>query len=218
MQGLRGQHGENIVCGGALGGMCFKQLSTEQLKRAAKRYPADPKLQKYARASVAISELGGVEEEPAPCAPLRPANANPIDSVGSMTGVRQKLLAFAKKSLWKALTHPVWKYVFLLVLGIFLVRPGVMNAITKWWGKFLRLMLRQLFLLVSMVLESIADEIIYQLDFAIRDALPPHIDIKDIPKQPLQTLSHLVSAAFGAGCVYLTAFIQQRRNAPPLGV
>ena len=157
---MRGQHGENIVCGGAFGGMCFKQLSTEQLKRAAKRYPADPKLQKYARASVAISELGGVEEEPAPCAPLRPANANPIDSVGSMTGVRQKLLAFAKKSLWKALTHPVWKYVFLLVLGIFLVRPGMMNAITKWWGKFLRLMLRQLFLLVSMVLESIADEII----------------------------------------------------------
>ena len=44
MQGLVDQHGSKVVQGGALAGSPFRQLSEEQLRKAAKRYPSDPRL------------------------------------------------------------------------------------------------------------------------------------------------------------------------------
>ena len=38
-----------------LEGKLFKDLDFSQLKKAARRYPADPKLQKFAKAKLAIS-------------------------------------------------------------------------------------------------------------------------------------------------------------------
>ena len=56
------------VSGGALRGLAFEDLTTEQLTKAAKRYSGDRKLHKYARAVLASFDLDG--NEPEPCRPV----------------------------------------------------------------------------------------------------------------------------------------------------
>ena len=69
MLSMRAKHGRRVVAGGAFKGSSFEDLSHEQLVKASKRYPGDPKLQKYAKAVVAARELDG-GADPLPCRPL----------------------------------------------------------------------------------------------------------------------------------------------------
>lgn len=208
MQALVEKHGAKLVAGGSLNRKEYGQLSIEQLRKVAKRYQADAQLQKYARARVALLELEGPGEDPVPCAPLRPVAQASREENSSLTAA-----AFFRNSrvfLWQLLTHPVWKYVCLIALLLCLAKPFVMNAMSKYMVRVMRVIIRQGFLLVSLVLESIADELIYQLEFALRDALPPPSQNHDIPREPFQKLSHLMSAVIGAGCFYMTSLVRAR--------
>ena len=69
MHSMRARHGRRVIAGGAFKGSTFEDLSHDQLVRASKRYPGDPKLQKYAKAVVAARELDG-GADPLPCKPL----------------------------------------------------------------------------------------------------------------------------------------------------
>ena len=210
MQSLVEKHGDMIVNGGPLNGKSFKQLTNEQLKKAAKRYQSDPKLQKFAKACTAIMELGS-QDEPIPCVPLKISNPPSADEKVESQFGSLKLFAPLVKLLWKCLTHPFWGYVCLLVVLLLLARPVVVNAVTKYCAKLIRLGVRQTFTFISMLLESVADELIYQLDYALRESLPPHIDFKEVQKAPLQTFAHLLSAGLGAGFMYLATIVRAQR-------
>lgn len=133
------------------------------------------------------------------------------DGEGNLHFGRLKLFAPLAKLVWKCLTHPFWGYVCLLVELLLLARPVVVNAVTKYCAKLIRLGVRQLFTFISMLLESVADELIYQLDYALRESLPPHIDFKEAQKAPIQTFAHLLSAGFGAGLMYLATIVRAQR-------
>ena len=50
----------------------------------------------------------------------------------------------------------------------FMTRPAYMNALTKFTVKSTRVAIRQAIALITLLLENIADEVIYQLEFALR--------------------------------------------------
>ncbi len=50
----------------------------------------------------------------------------------------------------------------------FMTRPACMNALTKFTVKSTRVAIRQAIALITLLLENIADEVIYQLEFALR--------------------------------------------------
>ena len=67
-----------------------------------------------------------------------------------------------------------------------------------------RLLVRHLHFL-SMLLDGVLDELVYQLEFAIRDALPPQMDLQHAPRAAWHLLSHLLSAMTGATISILTS-------------
>ena len=77
MQGLLEQHNRRVVSGGQFNGLVFSELDQTQLKKAARRYPSDAKLQKFAKAKLAILEIEG-GSEPLPCVPVRPQPAGEV--------------------------------------------------------------------------------------------------------------------------------------------
>lgn len=82
VRGLLERHDGRTVVGGAFEGKLFKDLDFSQLKKAARRYPADPKLQKFAKAKLEIQEIDDLQE-PFPCAPFRIANGEVETNSGS---------------------------------------------------------------------------------------------------------------------------------------
>ena len=64
------KHGDFTISARPFSWRVCKEVSDEQLKQAAKRYPADARFQKFARAFVAMKELEQ-QEDPLPCVPVR---------------------------------------------------------------------------------------------------------------------------------------------------
>lgn len=64
--------------------------------------------------------------------------------------------------------------------------------------------------------EGILDELIYQIEFTVRQALPPDFDWDKIVQNPSTMFSHLISAFMGASISLLSTYIQQRRNPLPI--
>ena len=210
MQSLDEQFGDRTVTGGNLNGAEFKKLTVEQLKRAARRYPTDDILRKYAKAKMTIVELEG-KDDPLPCAPLRANQVVPAkDTIGKSRG--KEILLAAKTIFWELLVHPIWKYVCLLAFLIVLARPAIMHVSTKCLARLLRLALREVFHFLTLLLESLADEIIYQIDYTVRAALPPNVEFKDVAKSPGLLVYHILSAGWGAGMALLVNYIQARRQ------
>ena len=204
--------GSRTVQGGALNGSQFGQLSDEQLKKAAKRYPADPTLQKFAKARITILELEA-REDPVPCEPIRP----PVVAVQALPSLslQSRIKKFIVKQIWTMLTHPIWKFICLLALLVFMTRPAFMNALTKFMVKSTRVAIRHVIALITLLLENIADEVIYQLEFVLRDALPGMPELKEVQHSRVLTIAHLVSAGVGASFVYIINVVQMRRTALP---
>ena len=68
---------------------------------------------------------------------------------------------------------------------------------------------------ITLLLENIADEVIYQLEFVLRDALPGMPELKEVQHSRVLTIAHLVSAGVGASFVYIINVVQMRRTALP---
>ena len=107
MQSLDERFGDKKVTGGNLDGTEFRKLTGEQLKRAARRYPSDDALRKYAKAKLTIVELEG-NDDPLPCAPLRP-NQVVCAKDATVINHRHKFFLAAKSIIWELLVHPFWE-------------------------------------------------------------------------------------------------------------
>ena len=210
MQSLDEQFGDRKVTGGNLNGTEFRKLTLEQLKRAARRYPTDVMLRKYAKAKMTMADLEG-KNDPLPCAPIRPNQVVLAkDTIVKSRG--KEILLAAKSVIWELLVHPIWKYVCLLAFLIVLARPAIMHVSTKCLARLLRLALREVFHFLTLLLESLADEIIYQIDYTVRTALPPNVEFKDVAQSPGLLAYHMFSAGWGAGMALLVNYIQARRQ------
>ena len=210
MQGLDEQFGDKKVTGGNLDGTEFKKLTLEQLKRAARRYPSDITLRKYAKTKLTMMELEG-KDDPLPCAPI--SQNQVVLAKGAIVRNRGKeILLAAKTIIWELLVHPFWKYVCLIAFLIVLARRTIMHVSTKCLARMLRLVLREVFHFLTLLLEGLADEIIYQIDYTVRTALPPNVELKDVAKSPGLLVYHILSAGWGAGMAFLVNYIQARRQ------
>lgn len=210
MQSLDERFGDKKVTGGNLDGTEFKKLTVEQLKRAARRYPSDSALRKYARAKLTIVELEG-NEDPLPCAPLRP-NQVVCAKDATVNDRKHKFFLAVRSIIWELLVHPIWKYVCLLALLMVVAKPSIMHVATKYLAKIVRLALREVFHFCMLLLEGLADEVIYQIDYTVRSALPPNMDLKDALSSPGLLVYHILSAGWGAGMALLVNYIQARRH------
>ena len=130
--------------------------------------PGDPEFQKYAKSFVLLEDLREVEKEPEPCALVAPV----------------KDLVPMGKSLWRRVRERLWwslmaflqnKYcrylLIFLFLGVFL-RQSFSKALGKLLVTSVRLTMRRCISFLVMMAEGIFDELIYQLDYVLRDALP----------------------------------------------
>ena len=207
MQRLVEQHGDRTVVGGALSGSLFKSLTEEQLRRAAKRYPTDPNLQKFAKAKVAILELDA-QSEPLPFLPVQiQPNANPAQRPAS--AARQVGEASAFSRFRSLLQHRYVLYVVLLGLYVCMLKPAVSTLLTRHLVRGVRLLVRQVTHFLCLLVDGVLDELTYQLEFAIREALPSNLE--DVPRATMSFLSHVLSATTGAVISLLSQHMYARR-------
>ncbi len=206
MQALVAKHGHKTVETGPLRGTRYDKVETDRLKKAAKRYTGDQAFQKYARSYTLLLELEG-DDVPQPCAPLAikvkvpDVNSNPnewwIWCKGLVIEKGKRL--FQTRSGWLALC---------LIGLLLLAKPAVTATLAKLVASSVRLAFRRCIAFWSMVLESLMDEVIYQLEYTVREALPLANDIPEAVRPSNSLVSHFLSAGIGA----LAAVMGFRRN------
>lgn len=201
MQNLVAKHGKQIVAGGPLKGTSFESVTEEKLKRAAKRYTGDPAFQKYARGYVLLQDLDvAAADQPQPCAPIGFEGA---ESSGKVS--ESFVVTWLKNWLWKIWRSRWAKVALLSCLLAWLLRPSVSAFAAKAVVTTLRLSIRRMVAFASMILEGLLDEMVYQLEYTVRDALPSGIEIPERVVTQSSWLSHLFSGGIGAGVVLLTS-------------
>eukprot|EP00438_Fugacium_kawagutii_P036181 Skav232968 [mRNA] locus=scaffold1735:245378:247094:+ [translate_table: standard] len=198
--------------GGALRGLKYQDLTPDQLSRAAKRYPGDQKLQRYTKAIIASQELDGEEDaEPAPCLPVairEPSQKRPLKT--GFSCCRSFALWLSNLNLHRAVVFAI----FAIAL-VFVVKPGLATVCAQVFVKVIRLVLRRIAGFVVLLVEGLLDELIYQIEFSIRQALPSNMDPQDIVQAPFNLFSHFLSAFTGAGVSLLAVYMQARRGQIP---
>lgn len=207
MLGLLEQHNDRKVTGGTLDGLTFGELNEAQLKKAIRKYPTDPTLRKFARAKVALYEIGN-SEEPVPCAPLRIV---PVVQAQNESNWKSDIWSSGKIFLRSWLSNKYVCYGILALFFVLLFKPPVSTSMTKFIVRVFRLVVRKAIHFVVMLLEGLIDEVIYQLDKLMKGALPNDLTVEDIPSASLHLVSHVFSALMGAGFSLLTSYIQARR-------
>eukprot|EP00438_Fugacium_kawagutii_P027182 Skav234841 [mRNA] locus=scaffold1428:275955:276593:- [translate_table: standard] len=209
MQNWKAKYARRVVAGGALKGAHFEDLTYDQLVKASKRYPADSRLQKYAKTVVTSMELDGAEGEPEPCLPL---------------AVRQTAVEAVDKEAWKnwlwrilrRLTlHRAVVFCLVFMAVILIVKPSLATACTRVLVKFFRLALRRLTGFLLLILEGLLDELVYQIEFSLRQALPQDFDWDQLQQNPLNLFSHLLSALSGAAISMLSSYMVRRHRPIP---
>ena len=208
MHSMRARHGRRVIAGGAFKGSTFEDLSHDQLVRASKRYPGDPKLQKYAKAVVAARELDG-GADPLPCKPFMLRD-------GTVSSPEEKKPWTIKSFLWEMFrTLTLNRAVLIVVIWValmFLLKPTLATACTKVFVRILRLALRRLTGFLLLILEGLLDEIVYQIEYTMRQALPYAMDLEQFTTAPIQFISHLLSAITGAAISSIATYIGNRQR------
>lgn len=211
MHHWKAKHSQKVVSGGALRGLTYGELTQEQLSRAARRYPGDPKLQKYAKTIIASLEVDGDQNEPEPCLPV--AVRERTQSGKEKTG------CFRCRAFFFWLYHLNIRravvFALCMILLVFLLKPSLATICTQVLVKFMRLVIRRSTGFIIMLLEGLLDEIVYQIEFSVRQVLPSHLDLDKMAQAPFNLMSHFVSALTGAGISMLTQYMQARRGQIP---
>ena len=201
MQNLVAKHGKQIIAGGPLKGTSFESVTDEKVKRAAKRYTGDPAFQKYARGYVLLQDLDmAMADQPQPCAPI---GFEGMNSGGKAS--ENYIIACCKSWMWKLWGSQWAKAAILCCLLAWLLRPSVSAFAAKAVVTALRLSIRRMVAFASMILEGLLDEMIFQLEYTVRDALPSGMEIPERVVMQSSWLSHLFSGGIGAGVVLLTS-------------
>lgn len=190
MHSLLARHGKTKVLGGPLKDATYDSLDIEKLRKVAKRYSGDPQLVKFARACVLLEELNG-REDPAPCMVLVPKPpAEPAEAIFSMGMFRSTCKTLWASMLLRCLT------IFLVVA--FLSKPSFSMVTCKMFVASVRLILRRFLSLFTMILEGFVDELVYQIEYSVREALPADTSISEVARSSYHFGSHLVSGCLGA--------------------
>ena len=195
MQSLLAKHGKAVVVAGPLKGKLYEEIGEEKLQRAAKRYSNDPAFQKFARGYMLLKELEPVEE-PAPCVPIsKPADVATDPVEGWLTWAVR--ITNSRRV----------RYTICISCLVIMLRPSATSFLAKLVTTGLRLWFRRLVAFVSILLEGVMDEMIFQLEYTVKDALPA--SLPEATQRSFGLISHVLSGCFGAG---LAIFMQLRRT------
>ena len=117
---------------------------------------------------------------------------------------------------WKSTTI---RYLCLLGAMVFICRPSVSTMLARVFVNFARLTVRRILHFLSILIEGMMDEIIMQIEFTVRDALPTVPEVTQAARSSFNLLSHVCSGVKGAIISILISHrrIQQAGWAPPLG-
>ncbi len=184
------RHGKTKVLGGTLKDATYESLDIEKLKKVAKRYAGDPQLVKYARACVLLEDLNG-REEPEPCMVL--VSKAPVGKADEFSFA--EVFQTAQKIFWNS---RLLKCLALFLFVAFLSKPSFSLVACKMFVASLRLTLRRFLSLCTMILEGFVDEMVYQIEFSVREALPSEASISEVARSSYHIGSHLVSGCLGA--------------------
>ena len=204
MQGLLEQRNSRVVTGGALDGLVFSELNQSRLKKAARRYPSDPKLQKFAKAKLAIGEIESTAE-PLPCVPVR---AQPLATID--TGSWKTKMLNGCNFLGRAAADNKWiRLVCVIACILLLLKPPFYSIVAKYLVRTFRLCIRRLVDLMVLICEGVLDEVIYQL---IKETLPAEVFLAELPGMAVHLVSHGFSALVGVTFSFLASYMQSRRG------
>lgn len=205
MQSLLARHGKSVIKGGALQGKTFEEIPKDRVLKSAKRYTGDPEFSKYARAFALLSELQD-GDIPEPCLPLVPVGSQK-DAQGShgANSCFRKFLNLVRRTFsWPR----YWKLLLLMLFSALICRPSFSRMASKVIVTTFRVSLRRLLSFCISILEGMLDELIYQMDFMMRDALPSGVNIPEAATASFNLISHLISSGMGAA---LALLVQARR-------
>ncbi len=199
MHNLLAKHGKKKVVVGPLKEATYDSISLERLRKAAKRYTGDAEFQKFAKAYILLHDLQGEEEEPVPCLPLVPkANASQDAKVASW-----------KSDFWMACKRwwqlQWFRWLFLILVLAVMLRPAFSSIVARMFVASLRLTMRRVMSLLAMILEGIVDELIYQLEYTLRGALPNDVSLQETARHSYQFLSHIFASAIGASITFVVS-------------
>ena len=190
-----------MVEGGPLHNRRFRDLSPSTLRRVAKRYPQDHKLQKFAKVFVAMETLaeaapaGAVLERPAPCQ-IVPRNPSPAEQP---VGNRRLLVWFRRCMGSLSFPRSLPRGILLGLCILVLCRPSSMRLTAKFLGFVARLCARRALELVTLLLDQVIEEFMYSVDSAI---LPENLQgacpRSDGLNPLVQAANIMVSAVSGA--------------------
>eukprot|EP00438_Fugacium_kawagutii_P015753 Skav233442 [mRNA] locus=scaffold1486:337681:338295:- [translate_table: standard] len=200
MQSLLAKQGKTLVKAGALQGTAYEDVPKERILKAAKRYTGDPDFSRFARSYALLSELED-DSLPAPCMPLVPVSQKSDAKESLRKRLFSKTIAFLFGT-WQV------KLLLLCFCLALILRPAFSKMLSKLVVSTFRIGARRLLTFFVSILEGMLDELIYQVDFMMRDALPNGMNLNDAAKAPVQFFSHLISSMFGAAVAVL---IQYRR-------
>ena len=194
MQSLKERYGKELVKGGNLSGSAYETVSDEKLRKVAKRYAGDPEFVKYARRMVVLLDLKE-ESEPLACVPVQAKRDSVTDvSPGIWVVFRERAISILC-ICWKA---KAIRYLCLLGVLVFVFRPSVSTMLARVSVNFARLTIRRILHFLSILIEGLMDEIIMQIEFTVRDALPMVPEVTQAARGSFQFLSNVFSGILGA--------------------
>lgn len=210
MQSLFAKHGKTIVSGGPLNGTAYEAVGEERLRKAAKRYTGDSSFQKYAKAYVTIVDMN-LETVPDACVTVHKTES--LQSPSWHHSVVSWFLGMGRRLRFSWLCNTRLGISLLIIFALtFVLRPSVSTLIARMMVTFLRLISRRIVTLLSMILDGFMDEIIYQVDFTVREALPEGFSGPETIRASYNLISHVISGTLG---VCVTLLYQMRRTPLP---
>ena len=212
MQSLLARHGKCTIKGGALAGTQYDAVAPDRVRKAAKRYAGDSDFQKFAKAFTLLEDLKE-EDTPAPCRPVVVKPPSDVALVGTDRVRSRFWKIFNILNTW-SVKHKHLTVGIVIVLLALLARFRFARVMAKLWVGALRLVLRRVIGFVVMLLEGVVDEMIYQLDFLIRNALPLHIPASDSTGGSSNWVSHILSGSFGAAIAVFTTWRRTAAGIP----
>ena len=69
--------------------------------------------------------------------------------------------------------------------------------------------------IIALLLEGLIDEVIYQLEIVLRQALPEDLSFDEMARSPATAISHLFSALTGAALSLIASALHARRGQIP---
>lgn len=205
MQNLIAKHGKCTVKAGPLSGKNFEDIPKERVLRAAKRYTGDPEFAKFARAYALLTDLQE-EDIPEACMPIVPVQ-QPDNSKKDSSNLSWfwRILSLAQR-IWS------WSRYGRIILLCFCValifRPTFSRLISKLIVTTFRVSLRRILSFCIAVLEGLLDELMYQVEYVMRDAIPAGMSVPEAASATFNWLTHLASSGCGA---VLALLVQHRR-------